>query len=146
MNHHFNVVRTAIAAATFGMATAVSAQTYTLMSPPLPWATVYRCTVTNVSNQSVNVQKIEIVNRGTVLFDGSTSCTGNLGAGQRCVNQASGGNVAKEPYCRVQYTGTEGALVASFYGNYLNKIGDTPGAVTAVPLQALKTFPLATAN
>ncbi len=147
MNHRLNIARAAIAAALFGAATAALAQTYTLMSPPLPWAHQYLCTLTNVSNQSVTVLKMEIVDRGTVYWDGGSSCTGALAAGKRCVNQSPfGSSVSKQPYCRVQYTGTEGALVASFYGNYHNHVGGTPGAVTAVLLQPMKTIPLATAN
>ncbi len=147
MNKHPNATRGAIAAALFCMAGTALAQTYTLMSPPLPWAHQHLCTLTNVSSQAVSVQRAEIVDRGTVLWDGSNACTGNLAAGRRCVFQTvAGSGVSRQPYCRVQYTGNEGALVASFYGNYQNHVGGSPGAVTALPLQSLKTITLATAN
>lgn len=147
MNKQPTAARGAIAAALFCMAGAALSQTHTLMSPPMPWAHQHVCTMTNVSSDTVTVLRAEIVDRGTVLWDGSNACTGTLAAGKRCVTQSvAGSGVSRQPYCRVQYTGTEGALVASFYGNYHNHVGGNPGAVTALPLQARKTFALATAN
>ena len=147
MNKHPNTTRGVIAAALFCMASAALAQTHTLMSPPLPWAHQHMCTLTNVSSQAVTVLRAEIVDRSTVLWDGSNACNGTLAAGRRCVIQTvAGSGVSRQPYCRVQYTGTEGALVASFFGNNHNHVGGSSGAVTVLPLQAQKTVALATAN
>jgi hypothetical protein len=146
MNHRLHAARAAVATALFSAATAALAQTYTLISPPMPSGRLFLCTLTNVANQSVNVQKLDIVEGVTVLWDGANACTGPLIAGKQCRVQATLAHDAR-PYCRAQYTGIEGAVVGSLYGNY-GVHGDSPpnGAATAVPLQAVRTIPLATAN
>lgn len=128
---------------------AAQAQTYTLMSPPLQWARQYFCTVTNVSNQPVTVQKVEIVQGGTVYWDGSSACTGTLAAGTQCVHRtAASVTEPRQPYCRVQYSGAEGSLLASFLGNFEQHVNTSEpyGAASVVALRAVKTIPLSPAN
>lgn len=146
MNLRLRAARAAAVTTLCFAATAALAQTYTLISPPMPSGDLFVCTLTNLSNQTVNVLKHQIVEGATVRWDGANSCTGPLVAGKSCTTTATLASSLR-PYCRAQYTGLDGAVVGSLYGNY-GVHGDTSpnGAALALPLQVMKTITLATAN
>ena len=146
MNHRLLAARAALATALCGAATGALAQTTTLMSPPMPYGEHFTCTLTNVSNQWVTVLKLQIVEGAWVRTENASACTGVLGAGKTCITMATLATGLR-PYCRAQYTGQEGAVVGSFYGNY-DAAGQQAanGAAVALPLRAMPTIPLATAN
>lgn len=146
MNLCLQAARAALATALCSASTLALAQTYTLMSPPMPSGEYFACTLTNVSNQQVGVTKHQIVEGASVLWDGASSCFGYLQPGKTCITAARLANHAR-PYCRAQYIGLEGAVVGSFYGNFdaAGRQSDN-GAAVALPLRAVPTIPLATAN
>ena len=97
----FHPARAAAALSLCWIAVTAEAQTYTLMSPPLQWARQYFCTVTNVSNLPVTVQRVEIVQGGTVYWDGSNACTGTLAAGTQCIHRTAASiSEPRQPHCR----------------------------------------------
>lgn len=157
MTRNFRPARAALATAALGcMATVAAAQVqappppaqaiFTMVSPALPYANEFWCTVSNVSSQPVTLNLLQIVEDGVIRLNVNASCTGTLAAGDRCTVRTAvypyRGEVV--PHCRARFTGTqEGALVGSLRSSYT--YNGIHFDLAVLPLQLLKGVPLAPA-
>lgn len=153
MSRFLNPAVGALAVALGCMATVAGAQlppiagTFTMVSPALPLANEFTCTVTNVSSQPVTLNLLQIVEDGAIRPNVHSSCTGTLAAGERCTvrTEVYTYRGAVVPHCRARFTGTqEAALVGSLRSSYTYT--GTYYDLAVVPLQLLRGVTLATAT
>lgn len=143
MTRHLTPVRAALAAALACSASLAAAQyqataTFTLVSAALPNTAKVECTVTNVSNQSVTMTKLDIAANGAVVPNpyGNT-CVGTLAPGDRCTVGTAYYPVGQiAPHCRARFTATSSdAVTGSFRGS---SVAQSYGIFQSVlPLQPL---------
>lgn len=158
MTRNLNPARARLAAAALGcMATVAAAQVqlppppasgiFTMVSPALPMANEFWCTVSNVSSQPVTLNLLQIVEDGVIRPNVNTTCTGTLAAGDRCTVRTAVYPYRDQvvPHCRARFTGTQGdALVGSLRSSYT--YNGTYYDLAVIPLQPLKGVPLASAS
>ncbi len=157
MTHKLNFTRAGLAAAALGcMASMAAAQVHVpptpqlvadMVSPALPMANEFWCTVSNISSKPVTLNLLQITEDGVNQANVNASCTGTLAAGERCTFRTAvhpyRGQVV--PYCRARFTGSqEGALVGSLRSSYT--YNGTYYDLAVIPLQLIKGVPLATVN
>jgi len=143
MNRHYTAVRAALVAAlgcsaSLAMAQYQATATFTLVSAALPNTAKVECTVTNVSNQSVTLTKLDIAANGAVVPNPyPTSCIGTLAPGDRCtVGTAYYPLGLIAPHCRARFTATSSdAVTGSFRGSSVAQSNSISQSV--LPLQPL---------
>lgn len=113
--------------------------TFTLVSPSLPMANDFACTVVNISSQPVTLNQLQMVHSGSLLPNPlSTSCTGTLQAGERCTLITAVYPLRDQvvPHCRAVFVAAQSAALVGSLSGY-HTVGGSHQTVAVLELQPL---------
>ena len=113
--------------------------TFTLVSPSLPMANDFACTVVNISSQPVTLKQLQLVHGGLAIANPlSTNCEGTLQAGERCTRITVVYPLREQvvPHCRAVFMAAQSAAVVGSLSGYYT-VGGSRQTVAALELQPL---------